>query len=40
MVPTQAMVTQDIGTVDAYKAKLEDAASRGPVHGQQRELER
>ena len=37
MVPTQAMVTQDIGTVEAYQAKLDDAASRGPVHGQQQQ---
>lgn len=37
MVPTQAMVTKDLGTVEGYKSLLDDAASRGPVHGQQQD---
>jgi len=31
LVPTQAMVTKDLGTVHGYGAMLDDAASRGPV---------
>lgn len=35
LVPTQAQVSQEQGNVQAYKTVLDDAASRGPVHGQQ-----
>lgn len=37
LVPTQAQVTKEQGNVYGYHNLLEDAASRGPVHGQQQQ---
>ena len=38
LVPTQAMITKDLGTVHGYQSMLEDAAARsGPEQDAQRE---
>jgi hypothetical protein len=37
--PTQAMVTQDVGTVYGFQAMLDGYASRGTVHGQEQDRE-